>query len=455
MSPRLALGAAAVAAAAALAPAASAAPPPNDAWANAIVVNGVAGSETGTTVDATAEPGEGLPAGWSSVWYRWTAPTDGVVDLDAFGDNVGAMVAFLYREDPGSPFGLSRLPAGLDVTGRYEVARGSDYLVSVISKASSQQTAFTLSWTLYPRPANDDFANATSMTGASGTDAGTTLGATREPSEPAPAGADSGGSVWYSWVAPASGAARVVVTPKPTNQSTAQMITVYDGGELATLASLGTDGTGVIGVDVGSSGGHVDFTATAGRTYSVQVETNSGLVAGTPALDVDSMGPFTIAWSFPNGTTPTGPCLLLSDSSASVSGPASTPALPQLVLTGPETMTMTNCSDSDAGVDVHGTGAAGIAGTWRLSDERSFSVCDLGPNVFRAALVLPQPNGSRTDTRVSTTDIRVVAAADNSLLVLPPGAHRDFELELELPCNDSIGLGEEMNTSVVLTAVEP
>src|SRR5438876_11561013 len=59
----------------------------------------------------------------------------------------------------------------------------------------------------YSQPINDNFANATLISGSTGTVFGLTFSATREPAEPVHAGVAGGHSVWYSWVAPDTGTA--------------------------------------------------------------------------------------------------------------------------------------------------------------------------------------------------------------------------------------------------------
>src|ERR1035437_8790266 len=75
------------------------APPPNDNFASATVLTGDWGS---TNVDnrlATAEPNEPSHAGFpanASVWYQWTAPSDGEVTLDTIGSNNVDTVLAVY-----------------------------------------------------------------------------------------------------------------------------------------------------------------------------------------------------------------------------------------------------------------------------------------------------------------------------------------------------------------------
>src|SRR5262249_40224771 len=58
-------------------------------------------------------------------------------------------------------------------------------------------------------PVNDNFANATVITGSSVSATGSNVGATKEPGEPPIAGNAGGASVWWSWTAPASGSVTI------------------------------------------------------------------------------------------------------------------------------------------------------------------------------------------------------------------------------------------------------
>lgn len=70
--------------------------PPNDNFAAAQVLNGGAGTVTGTTVAATREVGEPNHAGnrgGLSIWYRWTAPSNGVWNFDTAGSSFDTLLA--------------------------------------------------------------------------------------------------------------------------------------------------------------------------------------------------------------------------------------------------------------------------------------------------------------------------------------------------------------------------
>jgi len=58
----------------------------------------------------------------------------------------------------------------------------------------------------WAQPANDNFANAFAISGASGSTNGSNVGASAEAGEPNLFGVAVGESVWYAWTAPADGA---------------------------------------------------------------------------------------------------------------------------------------------------------------------------------------------------------------------------------------------------------
>jgi hypothetical protein len=65
-------------------------PPTNDSFANRISITGRTNTTTGYNVDATKEPGEPTPVGnigGKSVWWSWTAPTNGTVTIDTIGSS--------------------------------------------------------------------------------------------------------------------------------------------------------------------------------------------------------------------------------------------------------------------------------------------------------------------------------------------------------------------------------
>lgn len=66
--------------------------PANDDFDSPMAISGFPLVATGSNVEATVESGEALPAGYEnqavkSVWFSWTAPTSGLVQIDTFGSH--------------------------------------------------------------------------------------------------------------------------------------------------------------------------------------------------------------------------------------------------------------------------------------------------------------------------------------------------------------------------------
>jgi hypothetical protein len=211
--------------------------PPNDDFADAIALTPVAeGFVEGTNVNATEELGEPDHAGNSggrSVWYSWTAPMDGSIpnlSITVFADfdtllavYTGAAVAL-----------LTPVASNDDVSGgstvSFATTPGTTYRVAVDGFQGKMGRFFAV-WS--EAPPNDNFADATTLSGASGSRSGDTIaGATVEPGEPDPFG--TGGSVWYEWTPPADGTYKL-----STFGSTFDTIlAVYEGTSLEALTTL-------------------------------------------------------------------------------------------------------------------------------------------------------------------------------------------------------------------------
>ncbi len=70
--------------------------PANDMFTNALEISGVSGSTYGYSVGATRETGEPPPDGTQgghSIWYRWTAPTNGMEIIDTIGSDFDTVLA--------------------------------------------------------------------------------------------------------------------------------------------------------------------------------------------------------------------------------------------------------------------------------------------------------------------------------------------------------------------------
>jgi hypothetical protein len=100
--------------------------PANDVFVNAIELPGTSGTTTGITKRATRETGEPLHAGnegGHSIWWRWEAPADGVLQVDTSPSTFDTLLA-VYT--------------GTSVTNLTEISSNDDANNSVTSSAISQ-----------------------------------------------------------------------------------------------------------------------------------------------------------------------------------------------------------------------------------------------------------------------------------------------------------------------------
>ncbi len=140
-------------------------------------------------------------------------------------------------------------------------------------------------WTFGFPLANDDFLNAQSLSGPSGTAMGSNRYASVEPHEPFHVVGEFGtswNSLWYRWTAPVSGGWFTFDLTGSTAFDT--LLAVYIGEQLGQLvAVVGNDNNGT------KSGSRVTFTALAGETYALAL-------SGKDPVDATRAGNFTLAW---------------------------------------------------------------------------------------------------------------------------------------------------------------
>jgi hypothetical protein len=268
-----------------LTPMAFGAAPGNDEFANRIDLSGpLPVEETGTNVAATQQvdehPHEFLyePAE-HSVWFSWKAEDTEWVTVSTCGSDFdtllgvysGSSLSLLEKVVPGKEgtrFDCG--PGGQQVT--FRALADTTYEIRVDGNLSPQPPTATegsiaLEIASTPAPANDDFADAQAVT-AESLEGGTfhrvdvrgfNWNATKEFGEPAHAGDQGGASVWYSWTAPASGEASVVVV----SGALEAVLGVYTGTSLGALTPVGAPT---------SISGEVDVQVTAGTTYRIAVD---------------------------------------------------------------------------------------------------------------------------------------------------------------------------------------
>src|SRR5260221_211428 len=80
------------------------------------------------------------------------------------------------------------------------------------------------------QPANDNFANAWTLSGTVITTNASTAGASKEPGEPNHAGNGGARSIWFNWTAPKSGQIRVDTIGSSGGFNNDTLLAIFTGG---------------------------------------------------------------------------------------------------------------------------------------------------------------------------------------------------------------------------------
>jgi len=151
------------------------------------------------------------------------------------------------------------------------------------------------------QPANDMFANRIVITGTNIVVTGSSVGATKEPGEPEHAGNAGGASVWWSWTAPAVGAATI----STAGSSFDTLLGVYTGTSVSALTEVASNDDENYPAILTSK---VVFDTVLGQTCQIAVDGYDG-ASGFVQLQVQlgSLAPLPSApaWQLPdqNGVT--------------------------------------------------------------------------------------------------------------------------------------------------------
>lgn len=288
-------------------------PPPNDDFANATPVHGDAFIQrTADNSGATRQPGEPNHGalGTASLWWKWTAPRSGswhaassgrLFDNDAVRDSTiavytGASLDSLHsvaRDNDSA--GVNWNSSGL---ASFEATAGVTYFFAVDAVGSERGT---LSFILCPTPPNDTFANATLLHGSQVVATGFNVGASNDPGQPAIESFPDGvfrnpfinlKSVWWKWVAPASGPVNV----STFGSQTYTVLGIYTGNAPDSLVPIAVSNSGdpFNGFERARTGtSQLAFNATVGQHYVF-------LVQGA-GLHSTSAGPITLSVDAPPG----------------------------------------------------------------------------------------------------------------------------------------------------------
>lgn len=289
-----------------------AAAPANDNFASATSISGESYSAVVDTTEATTEVNEQPNTVGSSddksVWYSWTAPSNGRLAVftcsgvggrlnSTLGIWTGAAVGALTRvggvNGSNCPFGWAGSVLGASVRG------GTVYHFKVGNPVLGSGGVTTMNLNFSAAPANDDFAAAEVLSGDNWDISEATTSATLESSEPDTGYTDSDRvSVWYRWTAPYTGDVQLDTAGSAFVEDS--VLAVYTGSESASSPSALSP--------VASSGDSmpvIEASVTAGSTYWIYVAsknasngynfslrlrgrpeaTSAPAISGTPVVD--------------------------------------------------------------------------------------------------------------------------------------------------------------------------
>jgi hypothetical protein len=223
------------------------------------------GSTTaGTTVTLTASNVAETNGSISSVqFYR---ESDGVSGLSASDTLLGT------GNQNGATWSLATGTTGFAL-GNYTY-----YALATDAAAVTTSAAAVLTITS-PTPANDNFANATVLTGSSLVVNGSTVNATKQSGEPSHAGNTGGHSIWYTWVAPGSGTA----TFTTAGSSFDTLLAVYTGSSVSALTRKASNDD----ASVSTLTSKVSFKVSKGTTYRIAIDGYNG-ASGSTVLNLNA-----------------------------------------------------------------------------------------------------------------------------------------------------------------------
>jgi hypothetical protein len=253
-----------------------AAPPANDNFVNAQGVGpSLPVAVPASNIDATAEAGEPAifgNAAISTVWFKWTAPSSGVVVVSlcnaGFTGSPNASPPIAVRTGTAlNSLSLVKEASG-DCSLRFNAVSGTSYTIQVDYR--NNRGNFTFRMRQLTPPANDNFASAQTIGPALPINlSASNLDSSWQSGEPSILGGSSSSrSVWFNWTSGLTGRVRIDVCEFTTVSGAAnQAVGVYTGNVISTLTPVATS----------FSDCQLDFNAVFGQLYRIAF---SGSISG-------------------------------------------------------------------------------------------------------------------------------------------------------------------------------
>lgn len=241
--------------------------PANDQPEDAYAISGSQGSVTGTNEMATRNSGDSGEG--PSVWWRWTAPLAGTVDIDTFGSSFDTVLSVYTGTAPDGLELYVQNDNAQDTPQsavQFGVAAGEVYYIEVAGASPEEEGDIRLNWQVEAAPSNDFFRYAAVLTGQNGRINGSTEKATMESGEPLHAGGRGTRSIWYRWTAPHNG--EVAFQTQGSDFDT--VLAVYTGDQVNNLTELRANDDAEVPEGF-ASWSYVSFLPVPGETYYIAV----------------------------------------------------------------------------------------------------------------------------------------------------------------------------------------
>jgi len=241
----------------------------HDEFAQALELEGSYAYWSGSNQRATREEDESAfspgHSGVKSLWFSWTAPHDGLLELSAFSDTA-SLELVAYRGATKDSLQKVDADDSLDDVAkellRFYVNQGDEYRFVVDSNDAISQN---LRVHLMLRPLNDALSDAAPLSGDHFSARANSYGATEELFEKKNphGGVGNGRSVWWMWTPEFDG--EFVISTKGSYFDT--VLAVYSGTpESLTYVISNDDEPNQLGTS------KVSFTVTSGTTYYISVD---------------------------------------------------------------------------------------------------------------------------------------------------------------------------------------
>jgi hypothetical protein len=266
-------------------------PPANDNFGDAQTISSLPFHASLDVADATVEFGEPQSRcsgeGYFTVWYKYAPTSEQLLVGDTRDSGYPAGIAIFTD----SQFGLTEVAcSGYQQRVALQAEAGRTYFIQIASQSENFSGQLQFDLEVGQSPANDDFANATSVTSTPFEDTVDAFTATRELGEPIPSCSfeQTAKTIWYRFQGTEAGFLTASVSGAG-GDFFPSVVAAYQGDSLGTLTELSCANAYF------GSGQEAAFQVMAGQTYYIQaapfsfggfVEFGDGTAGIVPPSDV-------------------------------------------------------------------------------------------------------------------------------------------------------------------------